>query len=121
MQLLTNILCLVNFNKTTMPIFYGKVALIDYLSNIKPLYPNWFCTYDGALHDGHLSLMQRSLAENATTVVIFLLIQRSSTIPNLLKYPRTLEEDLKIEALNPNIVARQQLKISMKESTITTI
>jgi pantoate--beta-alanine ligase len=85
----------VNFNKTTMPIFW-KVALIDYLSNIKTtLSYYWFCTYDGALHDGHLSLMQRSLAENATTVVSIFVNQRSSTIQDLLKYPHTLEEDLK--------------------------
>jgi pantoate--beta-alanine ligase len=70
----------VNFNKTTMPIFYGKVALIDYLSNIKTLYPTTgFVPTMG--HYDHLSLMQRSLAENATTVVSILLIQRSSTIP----------------------------------------
>jgi pantoate--beta-alanine ligase len=34
MQLLTNIYVCSNFNKTTMPIFYGK-ALIDYLKSIK--------------------------------------------------------------------------------------
>jgi pantoate--beta-alanine ligase len=97
----------VNFNKTTMPIFYGKVALIDYLSNIKPLYPTTgFVPTMGALHDGHLSLMQRSLAENATTVVsIFVNPTQFNNPEDLLKYPRTLEEDLKkIEALNPNIV-----------------
>jgi pantoate--beta-alanine ligase len=53
-----------------MPIFYGKVALIPFIQ-LKPLYPTTGFVPDGALHDGHLSLMQRSLAENATTVVVF--------------------------------------------------
>jgi hypothetical protein len=40
----------VNLNKTTMPIFYGKVALIESLKSIKT--PNstiGFCTYDGCV------------------------------------------------------------------------
>jgi pantoate--beta-alanine ligase len=83
----------VNFNKTTMPIFYGKVALIDYLSNIKTLNPTTGFVPTIALRSS--IVMQRSLAENDTTVVSILLIQRSLTTRRLIKYPRTLEEDLK--------------------------
>jgi pantoate--beta-alanine ligase len=58
-----------------MPIFYGKVALIESLKSIKT--PNstiGFCTLRWALHQGHLSLMQQSLVENDSTVVsIFIL------------------------------------------------
>jgi pantoate--beta-alanine ligase len=97
----------VNFNKTTMPIFYGKVALIDFLTTIKPLHPTTgFVPTMGALHDGHLSLMQRSLAENATTVVsIFVNPTQFNNPEDLLKYPRTLAEDIKkIAGLDPNII-----------------
>jgi pantoate--beta-alanine ligase len=69
MQLLTNILCVCN--KTTMPIFYGKVALIESLKSIKT--PNstiGFCTM-GALHQG-IFINAASLVENDTTVVSIL-------------------------------------------------
>ena len=97
----------VNFNKTTMPIFYGKVALIEFLDTVKPhQHTTGFVPTMGALHDGHLSLMQRSLDENDITVVsIFVNPTQFNNPEDLLKYPRTLDEDVKkIAALNPNIV-----------------
>ena len=97
----------VNFNKMTMPVFYGKVALIDFLATIKPLHSTiGFVPTMGALHDGHLSLMQRSMAENATTVVsIFVNPTQFNNPEDLLKYPRTLEQDVeKITTLNPAII-----------------
>jgi hypothetical protein len=39
----------VNLNKTTMPIFYGKVALIESLKSIKTPNSTWFRTYDGCV------------------------------------------------------------------------
>jgi pantoate--beta-alanine ligase len=63
-----------------MPIFYGKVALIESLKSIKT--PNstiGFVPTMGALHQGHLSLMQQSLVENNSTVVSILSILLSLT------------------------------------------
>jgi pantoate--beta-alanine ligase len=60
-----------NLNKTTMPIFYGKVALIESLKSIKTQILLGFVPTMGALHQGHLSLMQQSLVET-TVVSIFL-------------------------------------------------
>jgi pantoate--beta-alanine ligase len=97
----------VNFNKMTMPVFYGKVALIEFLTTIEPLHSTiGFVPTMGALHDGHLSLMQRSQAENAITVVsIFVNPTQFNNPEDLLKYPRTLEQDVqKIASLNPAIV-----------------
>ena len=80
-----------------MHIFYGKVALIAYLKTIKTTNSTiGFVPTMGALHQGHLALMQRSLKENDDTVVsIFVNPTQFNNPEDLAKYPRTLEEDVK--------------------------
>ena len=90
-----------------MPIFYGKSTLMDYLKSIKtPHSTIGFVPTMGALHAGHLALMQKSLMENENTVVsIFVNPTQFNNPDDLAKYPRTLEADIKkLDALDPNII-----------------
>ena len=95
------------FNKTPMQIFYGKAALIDHLKSYKANHSTiGFVPTMGALHQGHLSLMQQSMVKNEITVVsIFVNPTQFNNPEDLAKYPRTLDDDLKkISDLNPEII-----------------
>jgi pantoate--beta-alanine ligase len=90
-----------------MPVFLKNTPLIQFLSQSNFLNASiGFVPTMGALHQGHLSLMQESLKENDITVVsVFVNPTQFNNPLDLKNYPRTLEKDQKaIADLNPNII-----------------
>jgi len=90
-----------------MNVFYHLEKLKKHLKTIiKNEKSIGFVPTMGALHDGHISLLKKSLSQNNTTIIsIFVNPTQFDNIEDFQKYPRTLQEDLeKIENLNPNII-----------------
>jgi pantoate--beta-alanine ligase len=76
-----------------MNVFYTQIDLKNSLK--KPSTSIGFVPTMGALHAGHLALVQQSLQENEVTVVsIFVNPTQFNNPQDLEKYPRTLESDV---------------------------
>jgi len=90
-----------------MLIFNKKALLQDHLAAAMAAGTSiGFVPTMGALHSGHLSLMQRSISENAITVTsIFVNPTQFNNQDDLKKYPRTLDADAaKIKTLSSDII-----------------
>ncbi|WP_264559758.1 pantoate--beta-alanine ligase [Flavobacterium sp. N2270] len=90
-----------------MQVFHRKSELTNFLnSQITDFKTIGFVPTMGALHSGHLSLIQNSLKNNALTVVsIFVNPTQFNNSEDLKKYPRTLEKDIeKINTLSDKII-----------------
>jgi pantoate--beta-alanine ligase len=80
-----------------------KIHLKSFISNNKTI---GFVPTMGALHQGHLSLIQKSMSENAVTVMsIFVNPTQFNNSADLDNYPRTLDADVeKLKQLSDNII-----------------
>ena len=90
-----------------MPVFYSALELRGYLAQKKQQESTvGFVPTMGALHQGHLSLIEQSMSENAITVVsIFVNPTQFNNPEDLKKYPRTLDSDVeKIEKLSSEVL-----------------
>jgi len=75
--------------------FYHKAALIETISSLKKDISIGFVPTMGALHAGHLSLIEKSKQENAITVCsIFVNKKQFNNLSDFEKYPNTIEQDL---------------------------
>ena len=83
-----------------MRVFKEIPSWINFRSNIKSSLG--FVPTMGALHDGHMSLIKRSLSENKNTLVsIFLNPTQFNNAKDLEAYPSEINEDIKkLESLN---------------------
>jgi pantoate--beta-alanine ligase len=90
-----------------MLIFDRQVALIEHLKQISSSKTFiGFVPTMGALHEGHLSLIENSLKENSITIVsIFVNPTQFNNPEDLEKYPRSLDSDVqKLKSVSDSIL-----------------
>lgn len=90
-----------------MFIFETQVALKEHLKHIDGSNKSvGFVPTMGALHEGHLSLIEKSLQNNAITIVsVFVNPTQFNNPEDLKKYPRTLESDIqKLKSVSETII-----------------
>ena len=89
-----------------MFVFNNIKNLQEHLSSIKDDKNIGFVPTMGALHEGHLSLIKKAQEKSDLVVVsIFVNPTQFDKPEDLVKYPRTLENDLKLlESVNCNVV-----------------
>lgn len=89
-----------------MQVFYNSKSIKAYLSTLNENKSIGFVPTMGALHQGHLSLVEQAKTENDIVVVsIFVNPTQFDKKEDLNKYPRTIDQDLKLlQSINCDLV-----------------
>lgn len=103
-----------------MQVFYSTKSIKAFISTLRAENSIGFVPTMGALHAGHLSLVKQAKDENEVVVVsIFVNPTQFDKKEDLNKYPRTVEEDLKLlETVNCDIVFMPSI-VEMYDENIT--
>lgn len=104
-----------------MLIFTEKTALKSHLKNyIEQNDAIGFVPTMGALHQGHLTLVEKSIAENEITVVsIFVNPTQFNNSEDLEKYPRTLDQDVSLlQTISENIIVFSPAAVDLYDNNI---
>ncbi|MDN3678276.1 pantoate--beta-alanine ligase [Flavobacterium paronense] len=90
-----------------MLLFTTQNELVSYLNSVSKKETSiGFVPTMGALHQGHLSLLEQALQNNDLVVIsIFVNPTQFDNATDLAKYPKTLDQDIeKIKAISDNII-----------------
>jgi pantoate--beta-alanine ligase len=105
-----------------MVIFTEKKALKVYLSNFKALHKTiGFTPTMGALHQGHLSLIKKAQQKNDLVVVsIFINPTQFDKPEDLIKYPKTIKNDIRLlESVSCDVLFNPSVKEMYSEHIVS--